>query len=101
MPSRRVGQYDVRESNPSPPVESRGYLTRSRTSRPSERLAGVEPTCPPWRGGASAARPRALLSAEGEGVEPSRALSASAAFEAAAIAGWLALPFLPPHRHLR
>ena len=54
---------------------------------------GVEPTSPAWKAGTFAARPRAhRLEAEREGVEPSR-LSSSTAFEAAAIASWLALPF--------
>ena len=36
---------------------------------------GVEPISPAWRAGAFAARPRARLQAEGEGVEPSRLIA--------------------------
>ena len=62
----------------------------SKSSR-SECPAGVEPAFPAWEAGAWAARPRALGSAEGEGVEPSRAC-ASSRFERGAVARRLALP---------
>jgi hypothetical protein len=41
---------------------------------PRECPAGVEPACPAWEAGASAARPRAR-EAEGEGVEPPRLIA--------------------------
>ncbi len=36
---------------------------------------GVEPTLPDWKPGTSAARPKAHIKAEGEGVEPSRLIA--------------------------
>ena len=48
-------------------------LANAQPTRRSECPAGVEPACPVWKTDAWAARPRALVSAEGEGVEPSRA----------------------------
>jgi hypothetical protein len=58
-------------------VLSKGGLPALPTgpSLSSECPAGVEPACPVWKTDAWAARPRALRSAEGEGVEPSRLIA--------------------------
>src|SRR5439155_7933274 len=58
---------------------------------PRECPAGVEPACASLEEMGLATRPR-TRTAEGEGVEPSRALGASPAFEAGAIAE-VGLPF--------
>ena len=52
-----------------PPCQRTTIADRHRSA---ECPAGVEPACPVWKTDAWAARPRALRSAEGEGVEPSR-----------------------------
>jgi hypothetical protein len=51
-----------------------------------------------FAGSRASATPRGHQSAEGEGVEPSRAYSASPRFERGAIASWLALPFIESGR---
>ena len=102
----------VREWNPSHLLD-RQAVTPASSQGKQERLAGVEPACPPWQSGAWTARPQAhqeeeqqgrkesnplhagwsriahpgahpWQSAEGAGLEPARAC-ASSAFQAGAI----------------
>ena len=76
--------------NLRPPGPKPGAST-SR-SYPRECPAGVEPACPAWEAGASAARPRAHRSCQRKEGESNPQGSRSAVFETAAVADRLALP---------
>ena len=65
--------FGKEDSNPHHLIQSQGAY---RLADSRVRPAGVEPACPVWKTGASAARPRAHThEAEGEGVEPPRLIA--------------------------
>ena len=76
-------------------VQSQASLPTATTPHREECPVGVEPTSPVWKTGTFAARPRARVVGVASGRRESRTLKAyrSTAFEAAAVANRLALPF--------
>ena len=63
---RPDGKRPVRESNPSHLLDRQAGTPASSQGK-QERLAGVEPTYPPWQGGAWTARPQAHLEHNSKG----------------------------------